>query len=59
MTQETRLLLTQEAHLQKMQADGSDSFNTIEDYSDLDWPEMTWNFACSTTETSTWADGGT
>ena len=38
--------------------DGSDSFNTIEDYSDLDWPEMTWNFACSTTETSTWADGG-
>ena len=38
--------------------DGSDSFNTIADYSDLDWPEMTWNFACSTTETSTWADGG-
>lgn len=31
---------------------------TIGDYSDLDWPEMTWNFACSTTETSTWADGG-
>ena len=24
----------------------------------LDWPETTWNFACSTTETSTWADGG-
>ena len=37
---------------------GEDSFNTIEDYSDLDWPEATWNFACSTTETSTWADGG-
>ena len=37
---------------------GEDSFNTIEDYSNLDWPEMTWNFACSTTETSTWADGG-
>ena len=37
---------------------GNDSFNTIEDYSDLDWPEMTWNFACSTTETSTWAEGG-
>ena len=37
---------------------GEESFNTIEDYSDLDWPEMTWNFACSTTETSTWADGG-
>ena len=35
-----------------------DSFNTMEDYSDLDWPETTWNFACSTTETSTWADGG-
>ena len=37
--------------------DGED-FNTIEDYSDLDWPEMTWNFTCSTTETSTWAEGG-
>ena len=24
----------------------------------LNWPETTWNFACSTTETSTWADGG-
>ncbi|MCB5710215.1 DctP family TRAP transporter solute-binding subunit, partial [Blautia wexlerae] len=35
-----------------------DSFNTVEDYSNLDWPETTWNFACSTTETSTWADGG-
>ena len=35
-----------------------DSFNTVEDHSDLDWPETTWNFACSTTETSTWADGG-
>ena len=42
----------------KDSGDGSDSFNTIADYSDLDWPEMTWNFACSTTETSTWADGG-
>ena len=28
------------------------------DHSDLDWPEATWNFACSTTETSTWAEGG-
>ena len=37
--------------------DGED-FNTIEDYSDLDWSEMTWNFTCSTTETSTWAEGG-
>ncbi len=34
------------------------TFHEIEDYSSLDWPEMTWNFACSTTETSTWADGG-
>ncbi len=50
--------LTQEAHLPKMPETASDSFNTIADYSDLDWPEMTWNFACSTTETSTWADGG-
>ena len=35
-----------------------DSFNTVQDYSNLGWPETTWNFACSTTETSTWADGG-
>ena len=42
----------------KNSGDGTESFNTIDDYSDLDWPEMTWNFACSTTETSTWADGG-
>ena len=34
------------------------SFNEIADYSDLGWEETTWNFACSTTETSTWADGG-
>ena len=31
-----------------------DSVDTVEDYSDLNWPETTWNFACSTTETSTW-----
>ena len=30
----------------------------VEDRSDLDWPEQTWNFTCSTTETSTWAEGG-
>ena len=42
----------------KNSGDGTESFNTIDDYSDLDWPEMTWNFACSTTEKSTWADGG-
>ena len=35
-----------------------EGFNVIADYSNLDWPEMTWNFACSPTETSTWADGG-
>ena len=35
-----------------------ESTDTVADYSDLDWPEATWNFACSTTETSTWAEGG-
>ena len=35
-----------------------ESTDTVADYSDLNWPEATWNFACSTTETSTWADGG-
>ncbi|MDO5540226.1 MAG: DctP family TRAP transporter solute-binding subunit [Eubacteriales bacterium] len=35
-----------------------DSYNDIEDYSDLGWEEQTWNFTCSTTETSTWAEGG-
>ena len=38
--------------------DGDYSFNEIADYSDLGWEETTWNFACSTTETSTWTDGG-
>ena len=38
--------------------DGDYSFNEIADYSDLGREETTWNFACSTTETSTWADGG-
>ena len=38
--------------------DEEHSFNEIADYSDLGWEETTWNFACSTTETSTWADGG-
>ena len=37
---------------------GSADFDTIGDYSDLDWKEQTWNFTCSTTETSTWAEGG-
>ena len=34
------------------------STHDVEDRSDLDWPEQTWNFTCSTTETSTWAEGG-
>lgn len=37
---------------------GDDNFNEIADYSDLGWEEQTWNFTCSTTEKSTWADGG-
>ena len=36
----------------------NDDFNTIGDYSDLDWADMTWNFTCSPTETSTWAQAG-
>ncbi|WP_343084928.1 DctP family TRAP transporter solute-binding subunit [Blautia producta] len=36
----------------------SEDYNVIGDYSDLDWEEQTWNFACSTTETSTWAKAG-
>ena len=35
-----------------------EAFTGIGAYSDLGWEETTWNFACSTTETSTWADGG-
>ena len=35
-----------------------EAFAGIGDYSDLDWKETTWNFTCSTTETSTWAEGG-
>lgn len=34
------------------------SYSEIEDYSALNWEEQTWNFTCSTTETSTWAEGG-
>ena len=37
---------------------GPADFNEIGDYSNLDWKEQTWNFTCSTTETSTWAEGG-
>ena len=33
-------------------------WNEIGDYSDLGWEEQTWNFTCSPTETSTWAEGG-
>ena len=38
--------------------EGSAAEYTMEDSSDLDWSEQTWNFACSTTETSTWAKAG-
>ncbi len=44
---------TAEATKETAQTD-NDDFNTIGDYSDLDWADMTWNFTCSTTETSTW-----
>ena len=37
---------------------GNEDYNDIADYSDLGWEEQTWNFTCSTTETSTWAEGG-
>ena len=33
---------------------GNEDYNDIADYSDLGWEEQTWNFTCSTTETSTW-----
>ena len=37
----------------------SSSFDVdVDDHSDLGWEEQTWNFTCSTTETSTWAEGG-
>ena len=36
----------------------SEDYNEIGDYSDLGWEEQTWNFACSTTETSTWQRPG-
>lgn len=34
------------------------SWDTVPDYSDLGWENMTLNFACSTTDTSTWAKAG-
>ena len=39
-------------------SDSSIGADSIEDHSDLGWKEQTWNFTCSTTETSTWAEGG-
>ena len=39
-------------------ADGNAGVYEVEDHSDLNWQEQTWNFACSTTETSTWAQAG-
>lgn len=41
-----------------MDAEEMKYFNEIDDYSDLGWEEQTWNFTCSTTETSTWAEAG-
>ena len=40
------------------ESQSDDDYNQIDDYSDLGWKEQTWNFACSTTETSTWAQAG-
>ncbi|MGN0400547.1 MAG: TRAP transporter large permease subunit [Blautia sp.] len=37
---------------------GTAGVYAVEDYSNLGWEEQTWNFACSTTETSTWAEAG-
>lgn len=42
----------------EMDAEEMKYFNEIDDYSDLGWEEQTWNFTCSTTETSTWAEAG-
>ena len=39
-------------------SDSSIGADSVEDHSDLAWKEQTWNFTCSTTETSTWAEGG-
>ena len=39
-------------------SDSSIGADSVEDHSDLEWKEQTWNFTCSTTETSTWAEGG-
>ena len=39
-------------------SDSSIGADSVEDHSDLGWKEQTWNFTCSTTETSTWAEGG-
>ena len=41
----------------KAPASGEKGF-VMEDHSSLGWNEQTWNFACSTTETSTWAEAG-
>ena len=42
----------------KQTSNTEDDYNQIGDYSDLGWEEQTWNFACSTTESSTWAEAG-
>ena len=52
----TSKLAADDSEAEETQSD--DDYNQIDDYSDLGWKEQTWNFACSTTETSTWAQAG-
>nr|WP_279289502.1 DctP family TRAP transporter solute-binding subunit [Blautia stercoris] len=52
----TSKLAADDSEAEESQSD--DDYNQIDDYSDLGWEEQTWNFACSTTETSTWAQAG-
>ena len=44
----------------KIQAYDNETYDPSEDayYNDAEWEEMTWHFACSTGETSTWAKAG-
>ena len=52
----TSKIAADDSEAEESQSD--DDYNQIDDYSDLGWKEQTWNFACSTTETSTWAQAG-
>lgn len=44
----------------KIEAYDNETYDPSEDafYNDAEWEEMTWHFACSTGETSTWAKAG-